>query len=469
MKNKTKKFTVIIAAIFIAALCVFSITFRNGGGVSAHAAASAGVQEQATQLSVPEETTETVVVFSEENSITKENFSKAESWLSGKDFDGFKLEIQSDYISLRRDDIDNTTGYPIFSTQRPDNGYDYGFFIYRSTMRFENMSPVFDVESLVDIKMTQSLDNIKTWNIEITEDKLLLYVINNDDTKSLEKNFAANTTEYIELKKYLISNKVKADHSDARAIEKITLYKYEHVGPEVPLPEEPTREGYTFAGWYYGADTDHGENCTAYNGEQITAETKLHAHFNINRYTVTFDTVGGKEIANQVVDWGTELTPPTPEKTGHDFKGWYLSDGTEYTGQPIKEDTTLIAQWQIKILTVTFYVGGEVYVVKEVEYGTRFVEVIEEAATENLELLTVLEGETEKKINKYLNVEITDNYDVTAVKIKADPTSAQIFFGKYPWIFAASGAGLALTVALIGVAGYFAQKQSVQSTGRKKR
>ena len=48
MKNKTKKFTVIIAAICIAALCVFSITFRNGG-VSAHAAASAGVQEQATQ------------------------------------------------------------------------------------------------------------------------------------------------------------------------------------------------------------------------------------------------------------------------------------------------------------------------------------------------------------------------------------------------------------------------------------
>ncbi len=238
---------------------------------------------------------------------------------------------------------------------------------------------------------------------------------------------------------------------------------------ELPLPEEPTKEGYTFAGWYYGTDTDHGENCTAYNGEQITAETKLHAHFNINRYTVTFDTVGGKEIANQVVDWGTELTPPTPEKTGHNFKGWYLSDGTEYTGQAIKEDTTLIAQWQVKILTVTFYVGGEVYIVKEVEYGTRFVEIIEEAATENLELLTVLEGETEKKINKYLNVEITDNYDVTAVKIKADPTSAQIFFGKYPWIFAASGAGLALTVALIGVAGYFAQKQSVQSTGRKKR
>lgn len=249
----------------------------------------------------------------------------------------------------------------------------------------------------------------------------------------------------------------------------ITYILEEDPNYEVPLPEEPTKEGYTFAGWYYGADTDHGENCTAYNGEQITAETKLHAHFNINRYTVTFDTVGGKEIANQVVDWGTELTPPTPEKTGHDFKGWYLSDGTEYTGQPIKEDTTLIAQWQIKILTVTFYVGGEVYIVKEVEYGTRFVEIIEEAATENLELLTVLEGETEKKINKYLNVEITDNYDVTAVKIKADPTSAQIFFGKYPWIFAASGAGLALTVALIGVAGYFAQKQSVQSTGRKKR
>ncbi len=445
MKNKTKKFTVIIAAICIAALCVFSITFRNGGGVSAHAAASAGVQEQATQgeneilatdskFVTRSSTTAGVLesrAVSSEATTELENYIKTNNWTD---------KTNDDYLAkvTVKNNIDGQTVSAKAAGIKIVNG--------SSTLVFSCVAP-----------REIPFEHLRTGYIY--KDTELTY--KNVNKPCMYKTLFTHWDIY--------GLDMFTSTAEQMGQVEITYILEEDPNYEVPLPEEPTKEGYTFAGWYYGADTDHGENCTAYNGEQITAETKLHAHFNINRYTVTFDTVGGKEIANQVVDWGTELTPPTPEKTGHDFKGWYLSDGTEYTGQPIKEDTTLIAQWQIKILTVTFYVGGEVYIVKDVEYGTRFVEVIEEAATENLELLTVLEGETEKKINKYLNVEITDNYDVTAVKIKADPTSAQIFFGKYPWIFAASGAGLALTVALIGVAGYFAQKQSVQSTGRKKR
>ena len=164
------------------------------------------------------------------------------------------------------------------------------------------------------------------------------------------------------------------------------------------------------------------------------------------------------------------LSLETPTKLGHDFLGWFYEDGTEYTGQAIKEDTTLIAHWQIKTFTVTFYVDGEIYTVKEVEYGTVFSKIVEEAATENLELLAVLEGESEKKIKNYLNTEITDNYSVRAIKTKLDPTAAQIFIGQYPWIFAVGGAAMSLVVAGISIAGYFAQKHNrVQSTGRKKR
>lgn len=245
----------------------------------------------------------------------------------------------------------------------------------------------------------------------------------------------------------------------------ITYILEEDPNYEVPLPEEPTKEGYTFAGWYYGTDTDHGENCTAYNGEQITAETKLHAHFNINRYTVTFDTVGGKEIANQVVNWSTELTPPTPEKTGHNFKGWYLSDGTEYTGQPIKADTTLIAQWQIKVFTVTFYVGGEVYATREVNYGTTFAELAEQAKGLNLKVLTVMTSQGEHALDEYANTPITENYSVNSTNLNT-LEYLQHFFGVYPWVFVVAGAGLAAIVGIIGAVVY--RKQPAPAK-RKKR
>ena len=32
-----------------------------------------------------------------------------------------------------------------------------------------------------------------------------------------------------------------------------------------PLPPDPVKEGYTFTGWYYGTDEEHGENLNARN------------------------------------------------------------------------------------------------------------------------------------------------------------------------------------------------------------
>ena len=236
---------------------------------------------------------------------------------------------------------------------------------------------------------------------------------------------------------------------------------------EVPLPEEPTKEGYTFAGWYYGADTDHGENCTAYNGEQITAETKLHAHFNINRYTVTFDSAGGKEIANQVVDWSTELTPPTPEKTGHDFKGWYLPDGTEYTGQAIKEDTTLTAHWEIQVFTVTFYVEGEVYATQEVNYGTTFAELAEQAKDLKLKVLGVMTADGEQPLDEYKDTPIMENYSVTSTGLTTIET-AQHFLAQYPWVFVVAGGVLSVFVGIIGAVVYKKQTQPAKRRSRKR-
>ncbi len=240
----------------------------------------------------------------------------------------------------------------------------------------------------------------------------------------------------------------------------------------VPLPEEPTKEGYTFAGWYYGTDEEHGENCNAYGGEQITAATKLHAHFQINMYTVTFDTDGGKQITDKTVCWNSQLTPPTPEKTGYNFTGWYLEDGTEYTGQPVKSDITLTARWDIKTFTVTFFVDGEIHATKTVEYGTTFAELAEQAKDLNLKVLTVMTDNGEQSLSEFANTPITSDYSVTSIGLTKQE-AVQYFFAKYPYVFICAGGVLSLIVGILGAVAYHRQtapaKQRRRNSSRNRR
>lgn len=119
------------------------------------------------------------------------------------------------------------------------------------------------------------------------------------------------------------------------------------------LPPNPTKEGYTFTGWYYD------EACTIpYNNEPIYSDTKLYAGWRINTFKVTFNSDGGSAVGEQTVDWNTSATLTTPTKEGYTFVGWFLPNGTQYTNQAIKADTTLTARWNINKLTVKFDTDG---------------------------------------------------------------------------------------------------------------
>ena len=181
----------------------------------------------------------------------------------------------------------------------------------------------------------------------------------------------------------------------------------------VALPENPTKEGHAFAGWYYGTQAEHGDNCRAYGGEPIYSDTALHAHFNINKYTVTYRSNGGEEISSETVDWNTAASAPTPERIGYNFMGWVLADGSVYNGAGIKQDTTLEAKWEIKIFTVTFYAdGNETYATLEVPYGTTLAAAMEQAELSAFSAMTT-EG---VKLSKQNSV-ITEDAQVLVTEL----------------------------------------------------
>lgn len=133
---------------------------------------------------------------------------------------------------------------------------------------------------------------------------------------------------------------------------KLDVY-FELVKTVVPLPADPVKEGCTFVGWYYDSAFTR-----PYDGSHIYEDTQLYAKFAINRYTVTFDSNGGSAVNNMTVDWNTAVTLPTTTRDKHAFKGWFLPNGTKYTNQPIKENTTLTAQWERNVFNVTFDTDG---------------------------------------------------------------------------------------------------------------
>ena len=129
-------------------------------------------------------------------------------------------------------------------------------------------------------------------------------------------------------------------------------------GTEITAPDNPTRKGYTFKGW----DKEIPETMPA---ENITVK----AQWEINQYTITFDTNGGSEIAPITQDYGTKITAPdNPTRKGYTFKGW----DKEIPETMPADNITVKAQWEINQYTITFDTNGgsEIAPITQ-DYGTK--------------------------------------------------------------------------------------------------
>ena len=103
-------------------------------------------------------------------------------------------------------------------------------------------------------------------------------------------------------------------------------------GTVITAPEAPTREGYTFIGW-------DKEIPTTMPAENMTVT----AQWEINQYTITFDTNGGSEIAPITQDYETAITAPAdPTREGYTFIGWDMEIPTTMPA----ENITLKARWK---------------------------------------------------------------------------------------------------------------------------
>ena len=125
-------------------------------------------------------------------------------------------------------------------------------------------------------------------------------------------------------------------------------------------PANPTKEGYTFAGWFLDANF---ATAVDFANFKVTEDITLYAKWTINTYTVTFNTNGGSTVANTTVNHNNAVTlPQAPTKEGHTFVGWYTDEActSQYTNGKITANTTLYAKWtkDAVVYVVTFNTDG---------------------------------------------------------------------------------------------------------------
>ena len=91
------------------------------------------------------------------------------------------------------------------------------------------------------------------------------------------------------------------------------------------------------------------------------------------KYTVTFDSDGGTEIASVQVEKGKKVTKPEdPSKEHYVFGGWYLED-TEWVfeSDTVTKNTALTAKWTPEVYSVTLKnYDGTVLATENVSYGS---------------------------------------------------------------------------------------------------
>ena len=150
--------------------------------------------------------------------------------------------------------------------------------------------------------------------------------------------------------KYTINNyTISFEPNGGTAVTEIT----QAYNTPISSPSNPTREGYSFAGWSQAVPANMpAENVT------------LTAQWTINSYTITFNSNGGSEVTEITQNFGTSVSAPSnPTKPGFSFVRWFVTDsGVAYTFSTMpSSNLTLNALWEEVIgtsYTVTFNSNG---------------------------------------------------------------------------------------------------------------
>lgn len=139
-------------------------------------------------------------------------------------------------------------------------------------------------------------------------------------------------------------------------------------GEKATKPQDPTKDGHIFKGWYlndeeFNFDKEINENIEINakwekEEEKKTEEKPKEEKPKTKKYTITFNSNGGSSINSQTVEEGQKAqVPGNPTRDGFEFTGWTLNGNAYDFNTEVKGNITLTATWKEIVknnYTVTF-------------------------------------------------------------------------------------------------------------------
>ena len=123
---------------------------------------------------------------------------------------------------------------------------------------------------------------------------------------------------------------------------------------KLTLPNNPTKEHYTFAGWVDESGNPLSDNVI------VMSNLTFNATFNIEKYKLIFNFNDGTNHKEEVYyDYNAlvdEIDRPT--RKGYTFKGWYLADELYDFNRMPGEDVELMAKWELDDVRIAFNSNG---------------------------------------------------------------------------------------------------------------
>ncbi len=128
----------------------------------------------------------------------------------------------------------------------------------------------------------------------------------------------------------------------------------QNYGTAVTQPADPTKTGYTFAGWYADAGLTSSYTFTTMPAQNTT----LYAKWTANMYVLEFRDYNGTILQTGSYAFESSLaavTPPTPPtRSGYTFSGWSASIPATMPANNV----TITALYVINYVTITFNSNG---------------------------------------------------------------------------------------------------------------
>ena len=127
----------------------------------------------------------------------------------------------------------------------------------------------------------------------------------------------------------------------------------------IAIPENPSKEGYTFDGWYWDKDV-WNEPFTANSllNAPISSDMSVYAKFNAISYDITYETDNGTHSNPVSYTIEDSFTLSDAEKNGYNFVGWYSDDAytTEVTSISAGSmgAITLYAKYEVATYSITY-------------------------------------------------------------------------------------------------------------------